>query len=991
MMLALRFIIAFLLLFQVHELIAQVFPNPAKLSTGQGTAGSVDPIWTVSSWYASNPPNPMGLTFGTALINNNCAPGSWVNPAALPPPVNNGNWITGAAANCGANYNDGYIYFRLTLNLPADCNGNSVATAGNYVLYFSGYADNTITDVFVNGTSTGINGGSYNSPLNITLTGPWVAGLNYVDVQVYNFPNGGNSNPYGLLLVANSTASANADGDGDGVADINDQCPCDAGTLSNGCLPAAIAGDSVICLGESTTLTASGGGSYLWSNGATTAAISVSPAADVKYTVVTTALNGYKDSAFVNVKVNALPNAIVTPAGIAICEGESTVLTASGGVVYNWSNAASTAMINVNPLVNTAYTVTVTNANGCSAIANSSVVVNSLPVASINPSSIAICNGANATLVASGGVSYVWSNAVSTATNSVSPSILTTYSVTVTDANNCTATSSSTVTVNALPLAAINPSTQSICIGDSATLTASGGTDYLWSNGEVNNSVIESPANTSSYSVTVTDANFCTAVASASVVVNLLPIVAVTPATSAICNGKSATLSASGGVGYLWSNAASTASINVSPDTFTVYSVTATDVNSCTATATSSITVNALPIALISPAGDTLCFGESTTLTASGGVAYVWNNATNSDVVTVSPTATTTYSVTVTDANNCTAATSVVVEVNPDVVLSVTVTDITCYGNNNGAISVGLSGGQTPYNFLWSNSAITQDLTALAVGSFSVTVTDNLGCTKAAFAAVNEPAELLLTSSFTNPTCVTNPNDGSISLSPSGGVPAYQIVWNNGVGGLNLTQLAPGNYAVTVIDVNGCTVTNSFSLAYIYDFAVQAMPAVSIKLGETAQLSYVLTGNAGSYETEWTPAQLLSCSNCSSPVTNTIESTLYKVEVKNSVGCRAEQDVMVEVVPDYGVFVPNMFSPNDDGVNDYFQIYGNVQALELMLLQVFNRSGEKVFETTDHNVFWDGFYNGAKADAGVYVWQLRLTFIDEHFEQIKKGSLTLLR
>jgi len=987
----LRLLLIVLISLNAENLTAQVFPNPATLSTGQGTAGSADPIWTVSPWYASNPPNPIGLTYGQALINNNCAPGAWVNPAALPPPVNNGNWITGAGSNCGANYNAGYIYFRLALNLPADCNGNSVATTGNYTLYFSGYADNSITDVFVNGTSTGINGGSYNAPLNITLTGPWVAGVNYVDVQVYNFPNGGNANPYGLLLVANSVASAVADGDSDGIPDINDQCPCEAGTLSNGCLPAAIVGDSIICNGESTTLTASGGGAYLWSNGSTNAAITVSPTADTKYTVVTTASNGYKDSASINVKVNALPNAAINPSAIAICEGKSTTLTASGGTVYLWSDASNTASNTVSPLVNTPYSVTVTDANGCSAIANASVSVNTLPVASINPTAIAICDGKSTTLTASGGASYAWSNAISTAANTVSPNALTTYTVTVTDGNNCTATSSSTVTVNALPLASVNPTATAVCIGNSATLTASGGTDYLWNNGLTTAAIIETPINTTPYSVTVTDGNLCTAVATATITVNQLPVVTVNPAATAICNGTSTTLNATGGVSYVWNNAANTASINVSPTTFTTYTVTATDANTCTATASADVTVDTLPTAIISPVNDTICFGASTTLTASGGVAYAWNNATSNAAITVSPTSTASYALTVTDGNGCTGVNSADVEVIPELILSAVTKDITCYGDNNGAINVTASSGQSPYSYLWSNNTLTEDLTGLSQGNYSLTVTDNAGCTNTVAATVNEPSELTLVSSFVNPTCATNPNDGSITLNPSGGIPSYKIIWTDGVGDLTLTGLAPGNYAVTIMDVNDCTVTDSFSLAYIYDFAVQATPAISIKLGENTTLGYTLTGNAGNYQTIWSPEQLLSCSYCETPVTNTKVNALYKVEVRNDEGCKAESEVLVEVIPDYGVYVPNTFSPNNDGVNDFFQIYGNLPALEYMQLQIFNRSGEKVFETTDPKILWDGYYHGAKVDAGVYVWQLRLTFIDEHFAEVKKGSLTLLR
>ena len=215
----------------------QNFPNPASLSTGQGVIGTIDPLWQASPWYAAAPPNPMGLTYISTLINNNCAPGSWVDPASLPAPVNNGNWITGSDDDCATNTNSGYRYFRLTLELPDDCNGFTVTAPNNYVLNLIGYADNSITDVFINGNSTGITGGGFSlgSELIINLVGPWLVGTNYVDVLVYNFPSPSGSNPYGLLLVADATATASLDTDGDGISNLDDLCPCDAGDNLYGC------------------------------------------------------------------------------------------------------------------------------------------------------------------------------------------------------------------------------------------------------------------------------------------------------------------------------------------------------------------------------------------------------------------------------------------------------------------------------------------------------------------------------------------------------------------------------------------------------------------------------------------------------------------------------------------------------------------------------------------------------------------------------------
>jgi gliding motility-associated-like protein len=363
---------------------SQTFPNPATLSTGQGALGSNDPLWIVTPWYTSVPPNPMGLTYIPALISNNCAPGAWVNPAALPPPINNGNWISGSDAPCTGI--SGYRYFRLTLNLPADCDGNSVTVAGNYILYFSGYVDNGISDVFINGNSTGISGGGFSngSQLNMTLVGPWVAGINYVDVLVYN--GGG---PYGLLLVANTTAYAAADGDHDGVLDINDICPCVPGSLASGC-PASIIGDTIVCKGQSTTLTATGTGTYLWSTGSTNSSITVAPATPTNYYVLVTTSSGFKDSSAIHVSVNLLPTISIT-GDTMFCNGEATTLTATGGGTYLWSTGSINNSINVSPSSTSNYKVVVTNTNSCKDSVTQRVTVFPKPVADFT--FVNKCNG----------------------------------------------------------------------------------------------------------------------------------------------------------------------------------------------------------------------------------------------------------------------------------------------------------------------------------------------------------------------------------------------------------------------------------------------------------------------------------------------------------------------------------------------------------------------------------------------------------------------
>ena len=428
-----------------------------------------------------------------------------------------------------------------------------------------------------------------------------------------------------------------------------------------------------ICVGQSASLTASSTGTYLWSTGATTATISVSPTTTTTYTVTVTSSAGCTATASRQVVVNPLP--VVTINNVnPICIGQSATLTATGGGTYLWSNNATTASITVTPATTTTYTVTVTSAAGCTATSSRQVVVNPLPTAVITGDNN-ICLGESTVLTASGGTSFSWNTTPpqNTASITVAPTTTTSYTVTVTNANGCTDTEIVTVSVNQGFVAAISGDL-SICIGENTTLTASGGNSYVWNTTppQTTAAITVSPTTTTSYTVTVTNANGCTATATSQVVVNPLPLAAIT-AVNPICLGQSATMTASGGSTYLWSNNATTAAITVTPTTTTTYIVTVTSSAGCTSTASRQVVVNPLPTAVIT--GDNnICVGESTILTASGGTTFSWNTTPpqTTAAITVSPTTTKTYTVTVTNANGCTDTEIVTVTVNPLPVAAIT-------------------------------------------------------------------------------------------------------------------------------------------------------------------------------------------------------------------------------------------------------------------------------------------------------------------------------
>ena len=363
-----------------------------------------------------------------------------------------------------------------------------------------------------------------------------------------------------------------------------------------------IFGSTVICQGEATTLTASGGTSYVWSDASTDNSITVSQSGI--YTVTATNAQGCSAPASVTVTVNPLPNVAIS-GGSSFCQGDSLTLTASGASTYTWSNVSSIATTTVSSAGT--YTVTGTDANGCSNTASKTVTVN--PTYN-TPLTHSMCEGE----------SYNFFGQNITAAG--------TYTHTLQTVDGCDSVLTLVVTLEALPPTAITGNT-TICEGETTTLTANGGVSYLWSDASTSNSTTVSQSGI--YTVTATNAQGCSAPASVTVTVNPLPNVNISGNTN-ICAGSSTTLTASGANSYIWSTGDSTATTTVSA--FGVYTVTGTSSDGCSNTANATVLVSQLPVITIS--GETnLCAGENTTLTANGGDTYLWNDGTTSNSLTV--------------------------------------------------------------------------------------------------------------------------------------------------------------------------------------------------------------------------------------------------------------------------------------------------------------------------------------------------------------------
>ncbi|MEZ4910989.1 MAG: T9SS type A sorting domain-containing protein [Saprospiraceae bacterium] len=238
----------------------------------------------------------------------------------------------------------------------------------------------------------------------------------------------------------------------------------------------SISGDTEICIGENTTLTAIGGSSYAWSTGDSGASITVSPSSTTSYTATVTSDKGCVSTTSVTVIVNPLPSGSIS-GDTEICVGASTTLTASGGSNYAWSTGQTGGSITVSPSSTTSYTVTVTSDKGCVSTTNVTVIVNQLPIPIISGNT-KICEGSSTTLTASGGTTYLWSTGSTTPEITVSPTYTTDYSVTVTSLTGCSASTLVTVMVKDKPtLVFTGP--DNICLGDSTFIVATGDTDNI--------------------------------------------------------------------------------------------------------------------------------------------------------------------------------------------------------------------------------------------------------------------------------------------------------------------------------------------------------------------------------------------------------------------------------------------------------------------------------------------------------------------------------
>tara|TARA_R110002033_G_scaffold60044_5_gene109950 strand:+ start:35452 stop:42342 length:6891 start_codon:yes stop_codon:yes gene_type:complete len=634
----------------------------------------------------------------------------------------------------------------------------------------------------------------------------------------------------------------------------------------------AYAGEDIsICEEESITLNASGGGSYLWSTGETSASITVTPSETTIYTVTVSDSYGFSDSDDLIVTVNDLPNILVSE-DIVIFEEESTNLTVSGADTYLWSNGETTASIVVSPIQTTTYSVIGYTFSGCQVIEEITVTV--IPVVNaFAGNDIEICSGESITLIATGGSNYEWSNGEMNDTITISPTETTTYIVNVSDNYGNSDSDSVTVTVNDSPILTISENIL-IIEGESAILNVDGADSYLWSTGETLNSITVNPVETTIYNVTGYSENGC--VITEEVTVTVIPqVIADAGSDTNICLGDSITLNASGGANFLWNTGENNSSITVSPIETTSYTVTVSDNYGNFDSDTVTIVVNESPTITTSE-NITILVGESTSLTANGAESYLWSTGEISNIISVSPSETTIYGVTAYSINNCEVYREITVEVIPNVIADAGNDVVICEGE-----SVTLNASGSIY-YTWSTGEIENPITVTPseTTTYVVEVSDEYGTSAidSVTVFVNELPNIDVVGNL------TIFEGESTSLNVSG---AESYLWST-LETSNTIEVSPivtTTYTVTGYSSNNCEVTEEITVIVLPEFTVNAGSDLTICSGESITLTAT---DSASYL--WNTGETTA-----SITISPLETTTYNVTATDTYGNSDSDSVTVMV------------------------------------------------------------------------------------------------
>ncbi|MCF8239719.1 MAG: gliding motility-associated C-terminal domain-containing protein [Saprospiraceae bacterium] len=551
------------------------------------------------------------------------------------------------------------------------------------------------------------------------------------------------------------------------------------------------------------------------------------------------------------------------------------------------------------------------------------------------------------------------------------------------------------------------------CFGDSdgaidLTVSSVTPTAYQWTTGQT----LEDIANLAAglYTVTITNEATCDTVLTYEI--TSPPLIEGNPLiTKPTCNGGqdgAILLQTIGGVGpylYDWGDGNGFVTSNTLTNIpVGLYFVTIKDANDCEVTI--AVDVRELEL-LLDPAIQAVvepsCFGFSDgqiTLKIINGLPpyeYNFNNTGWSNANTFTNLSATTYTVEVRDANNCLGYFVFNMGEPDPLVLDVTGTDISCFGADDGQAQATVSGGTEPYSYLWSDGQMSDIATDLPPGPYMVTVTDDHGCTIVDGTTLIQPPQLFLNLvEVIDVRCFGEAN-GSLTVAGIGGTPNYLYSVDGGPYQDTPTfeNLKAGDYSVSIMDEQGCITTIIVTVNQPPPLLVDAGADVTIELGYSTSLSSNVSPPFTPVSTFWSPVDSLTCATCPDIEVGPVNTTTFTVTVVDSAGCSASDLVTVVVNKIRNIYIPNAFSPDGNGINDVFTIYGGVAAESVLVFRIYNRWGGLIYEGTNFQLNsesdgWNGVYKGEYLNPDVFAFYALIRFIDDE-EIIYKGDIQITR
>ncbi len=451
---------------------------------------------------------------------------------------------------------------------------------------------------------------------------------------------------------------------------------------------------------------------------------------------------------------------------------------------------------------------------------------------------------------------------------------------------------------------------------------------------------------------------------------------------------------------YQWNSGEKTTSINIlNPKEHEEYAVTITSATGCSFVMKDTLAFSYPPKFLpekdfslcrdtqywFTPKGSPLYGVYSPTLGIEADSFLIGNDLPN-------------YTFTSSNPNGCYSDTLSIRLSKTPLPLSTIESTVTCFGDNDGTLQVSSKTDFPPLNYQWSHGDTNPELSNLLAGNYTVTVTDAINCKAVSTLTVNTPPKLQLNHIEMQPITCNGMNNAALAINPVGGVKPYQYKWNaESRNTQRLDNLSAGNYAVTVIDANGCSDQDSVAISEPSPLVLDAISGnVSCFANMDGYIDLAIEGGILPYTISWEDDAFEA-----EPFRENIGAGVYRAYINDEVGCKKEIEIKINqptLSKACGTYIPNAFSPNNDKWNDSFYVVGSISGIAMKSMQIFNRWGELVFdnkgqctEIGNENCGWNGLIKNQPAPVGVYIYMITIETPFEDRPVLYTGDVTLTK